>query len=429
MKLARQRLAHALGNPAQRVKDKMVDKDTILQRLPELTLKLYSDKRVKITSGGEIYIVDFWGLKILDAFSKPRPMGEVLSELARDVRSAQDWIDLTSQVMGLVKAGILVEPDARQVPQLRAGLFGFDAAYIHIQMLNDRRRTGAYLQALQESVKPGDVVLDLGTGSGILGVAAAQAGAGTVYAIEASGIAEVAGQVFKANGCDKKIHLLQGWSTQVDLPERVDLLVSELIGNDPLHERVLEMMIDGRKRFLKAGGKLIPARIRVYALPVSLPEEIYQQYIFTKPMLEEWGEWYQIDFSPLLDARAAGSLGVGFDPRQARTWGALSDEVLLTSIDFSTLETSYVDIRKEICLTNTGLLNAVLVYFELDLAEGVQLSTRPSDVLDDNHWSIMAWLLNDTLHVREKERVILQYAYQAQATSNGVKVTRRVDDL
>ncbi len=67
-------------------------------------------------------------------------------------------------------------------------------------MLHDERRTGDYLRALAAAVRPDDVVLDIGTGSGVLAVAAARAGARRVYAVEASDIAEVAARVFEVNG-------------------------------------------------------------------------------------------------------------------------------------------------------------------------------------------------------------------------------------
>ena len=89
-------------------------------------------------------------------------------------------------------------------------------------MLHDDRRTGDYLAALAEAVRPGDVVLDIGTGSGVLAVAAARAGARRVYAVEASDIAEVAERVFAANGVTDTVTLVPGWSREIELPEPAD---------------------------------------------------------------------------------------------------------------------------------------------------------------------------------------------------------------
>lgn len=98
-------------------------------------------------------------------------------------------------------------------------------------MLPDDRRTGDHLAAIEEAVRPGDVVLNIGTG--VLAVAAARAGARRVYAVEASDIAEVAGRVFAANGVQDRVTLIPGWSRTVDLPEPVDVLVAATEGRRP----------------------------------------------------------------------------------------------------------------------------------------------------------------------------------------------------
>ena len=87
----------------------------------------------------------------------------------------------------LIEEGALVRPDPGRPPTS-----GWADPVEHARMLHDDRRTGDYLAALVATIRPGDVVLDIGTGSGILAVAAARAGARHVYAVEASDIADVA---------------------------------------------------------------------------------------------------------------------------------------------------------------------------------------------------------------------------------------------
>jgi predicted RNA methylase len=70
----------------------------------------------------------------------------------------------------------------------------------------------------------------------MLAIAAACASS-HVYAIEASGIGKLAKAIFKANGLADRITLIEGWSTQVNLPEKADVLISEIIGNEPLGEQ------------------------------------------------------------------------------------------------------------------------------------------------------------------------------------------------
>ena len=94
-----------------------------------------------------------------------------------------------------------------------------DALALHGQLLDHRSRTQAYLKVVRDVVRPGSVVVDLGTGSGVLGVAAARAGAARVYAIEATAMAGVAQQVAAANGVADRVTVLRGWSQQILLPE------------------------------------------------------------------------------------------------------------------------------------------------------------------------------------------------------------------
>ena len=69
-----------------------------------------------------------------------------------------------------------------------------------------------------------------------------------------------------------RITLVPGWSRQIELPEQADLLVSEIIGNEPFEEEVLETTLDARRRLLKPGARLIPNALTLFARPLELPE-------------------------------------------------------------------------------------------------------------------------------------------------------------
>ena len=99
-------------------------------------------------------------------------------------------------------------------------------------MLQDLTRTGTYRHAfLSNAIDFKDkVVLDVGTGTGILALFACQAGARKVYAVEASQSAEIARALVEANGYSDRIEIIEAKLEDVTLPEKVDIIISEPIG-------------------------------------------------------------------------------------------------------------------------------------------------------------------------------------------------------
>ena len=140
----------------------------------------------------------------------------------------------------------------------------------HQLMLNDEIRMVAYKNAIQEVVKPGMVVLDLGTGTGILGLWALQAGAKHLYAIEVNPeIISTAIQTFERGGFSGKYEVFDGISYDVNLPIRVDIIISELIGNLGDNEDFVPILTDARQRFLKKEGRMLPSSVCMKLVPVS----------------------------------------------------------------------------------------------------------------------------------------------------------------
>ena len=140
-------------------------------------------------------------------------------------------------------------------------------------MVIDERRTRPYVEALKRTVKPGDVVLDIGTGTGFFAFLAAQLGAARVYAIEPDDAIDVA-RLCAANNVDSdRIRWIQGMSTEIDLPERVDVVIGDLHGTLPFFKHNIESLKDARTRHLKPGGHLFPCRDVLYVAPASADAE------------------------------------------------------------------------------------------------------------------------------------------------------------
>ena len=141
----------------------------------------------------------------------------------------------------------------------------------HRTLIGDRVRIAAYHDALAKVIRKGEtVVADIGTGTGILAFIAAKLGAKKVYAYEMSEIGAVA-EKLKALNRMRAVELLPGRSTDHIDPPRVDVVVTETLGNFALEEFLVETMNDARARYLKPGGVLIPNAVSQVVAPVISP--------------------------------------------------------------------------------------------------------------------------------------------------------------
>jgi protein arginine N-methyltransferase 1 len=233
-------------------------------------------------------------------------------------------------------------------------------------MLADEVRMRAFERALRQTVKPGMVVLEIGTGPGALAVLACQLGAKRVYALEPNPVIQVAREIAAANGCADRIEFLEGVSTEVAGPIQADLIVSDLRGALPLLELHIPSIVDARRRFLAPGGALIGRADRLRVAIAEAPE-IYSKIV---------GPWER------------NSLGQDYSAARKRIVNEISrlhpaPEELLTSpglwatLDYRQIESPDVEGELSFQVTRDGTGHGIVIWFEADLAEGVQFSTGP----------------------------------------------------
>ena len=381
----------------------------MLRRAPELRIALDSTGAVTIHAGARrVARCGPHGLAVLDAFGEPAAFGEALAGLTARARGRHDWMDLARTVEYLVAAGVLEEAGAAR-PSLAPRSRGFDAARIHVAMLDDETRTAAYLTAIREVVRPGDVVVDLGTGTGVLAVAAAQAGARHVYAIEAGGIADYAQAVFDANGLGDRITLVRGWSTRVTLPERADVLVSETIGSEPLEEGVERAIADARERLLVAEPRFVPRAVRTLALPVTIPPAALSRWTFTAENTQAWSGRYGMDLRPLSATPRVAAVQYRARHAVTRRWTALAEPVRLAELDLTTGGAAALPDARTTA-SRAGVLNGILLYFELEVGPGSRITTHPATAPEHCHWRNPVWLLPAETRVRPGDVIAMRYA-------------------
>lgn len=145
-------------------------------------------------------------------------------------------------------------------------------------MIVDVERFTAYQKAIASAVRPGDAVAEIGCGPGVFSLLACQAGARRVYAIDSAPVVEIGRQLAAANGFSGRIEFIQNDSRKTSLPERVNVIISDVRGAVPLFDHAISIIEDARKRFLTDGGMLIPQRDTLKAAIIEAPAQ-YERII------------------------------------------------------------------------------------------------------------------------------------------------------
>jgi hypothetical protein len=201
--------------------------------------------------------------------------------------------------------------------------------------LRDVERTEAFLAAIARVVRPGDVVVEAGAGSGVLSLAAAAAGAGCVYAVELDPfLARCLRRTVALNGFADRIAVVCGDVRDVALPRAVDLLVAELIDTGLLDEGQVPVLNALHERgVIGPATRLIPARYRTFADLIELDDRAYG-FRFAAPV-HDWrtfrlvgSRWHPLALRPLTGRAAVAEVDFRrpVEPRLMR-------EVVLTARD------------------------------------------------------------------------------------------------
>jgi len=231
-------------------------------------------------------------------------------------------------------------------------------------MIADRVRMDAYTEALRQSITPDSIVLDIGSGTGIFALLSCHFGARRVYAIETDDAIEVAKEIAKANSFEDRIEFIQARSTEVTLPERANLMISDLRGVLPFYQHNIPAVIDARTRLLDPAAVMIPLRDVIWAAIVEAPEP--------RRRLDQWDDF------PGLDQRAAKRL-------VANTWwrARVSPDQLLslpqcvTTLDYPAVDNPDLSTAVQFTVTRSGTGHGVLVWFDTELAKDIGFSNGP----------------------------------------------------
>lgn len=241
----------------------------------------------------------------------------------------------------------------------------------HKDMLRDVVRTSAYSDAIRALVKPGSRVIDFGTGTGVLAIFAARAGAARVDAIERTPMVRNAREIARRSGCPEIVfHHADHESFRTD--GRADVIISEWMGHFVFFESMLEPLIALRDKWLAPGGVMLPARVSLFA-GLVVDEEMYEDGCFLE------GRPYGIDFGPIADLPLRQSRLVTLDEEQV-----LGEHCNLGALDMLTVTGTPERLTGTLLPSREATTFGLLAWFDAVLGAGVELGTGPHQ--PPTHW-------------------------------------------
>ncbi len=235
----------------------------------------------------------------------------------------------------------------------------------HHAMLADDVRMQSYLQAILKAVEPGDIVLDIGSGTGILAYFACMAGARHVYAVEQDPLIGLAEAISHQNGFQDRITFINDWSDHVELPQPVDVLVTETIGNMGFEEGVLGWIIDARDRLLAENGRIVPRSVELVMVPTEDPGGL--------AFLHDWQEEsYTLDLSPVGGIVANNLIWHSLSPKSF-----LSAPAVVAQAELVAVESSEISGEAQFVASRDGEVHGLGCWFRSTLVSGITISNGP----------------------------------------------------
>ncbi|KAM8749409.1 protein arginine N-methyltransferase 2 [Acanthopagrus schlegelii] len=318
------------------------------------------------------------------------------------------WAELQG-VIGYVPAGYLRQDAAEEEdtsledPWQDEEYFGsYGTLRLHLEMLSDKSRTEAYRQVVLSNSASlrNKVVMDLGCGTGIISLFCAQlAQPSGVYAVEASSMAEYTRQLVKQNSCEEVVTVLQGRAEEIELPEQVDVLVSEWMGNCLLFEFMVESVLLARDRWLKDGGVMWPSSAALTLVPCQANSYYAEKMAF-------WERPYGLDFTPLQPLAqqeffAKPKFSHLIEPNDCLT--VPCDVILLDMYTLQVKDLEEIKGQFHFCVEKSGVFHGFTAWFTVhfkSLEAGgatVELNTGPNS--DPTHWKQTLFMLDRPVSV------------------------------
>uniref|UniRef100_A0A8C1W2I4 type I protein arginine methyltransferase n=1 Tax=Cyprinus carpio TaxID=7962 RepID=A0A8C1W2I4_CYPCA len=271
---------------------------------------------------------------------------------------------------------------------------------IHEEMLKDEVRTLTYRNSMYHNkhIFKDKIVLDVGSGTGILSMFAAKAGAKHVYGIECSSISEYSEKIIKSNHLDNVITIIKGKVEETELPvDQVDIIISEWMGYCLFYESMLKTVIYARDKWLKPGGFMFPDRATLYV--VAIEDRQYKDF-----KIHWWENVYGFDMTCIRNVAMMEPLVDIVDPKQVVT-----NSCLIKEVDIYTVKPEDLAFTSAFCLQiqRNDYVHALVTYFNIEFTKchkKTGFSTAPD--APSTHWKQTVFYLEEYLTVRRGEEIL-----------------------
>ncbi|KTW30325.1 hypothetical protein T552_00798 [Pneumocystis carinii B80] len=270
---------------------------------------------------------------------------------------------------------------------------------IHEEMLKDEVRTLSYRDAIYQNkhLFQDKIVLDVGCGTGILSLFAANAGAKLVIGIDMSDIIDKAEEIVKINGFSDRIHLIKGRMENITLPvDKVDIIVSEWMGYFLFYESMLETVLLARDLYLKEGGLMFPSKASMFIAGIEDAE-------YKEEKIGFWNNVYGFNFTPIQKLAMKEPL---VDTVELRA--VVTDPYHLLTLDLYTTKKEDLSFTKkwELKARKKDYIHAIIAWFDIEFhssGKPVRFSTGPHARY--THWKQTIFYLNHTIDIDEGQTI------------------------
>jgi len=354
---------------------------------------------------------------------KDNELTAVLEDMTKMKGTAQTLFN-TSVEDGGEKSKQKVVPvsEARSVAEDHSYFQSYAHYSIHYEMLSDSVRTSSYRNALINNTDRlrDALVLDIGCGTGILSMFAAEAGAKSVVGVDCSDIIYQAMDIVRENKMEEKVKLVKGRLEETELPyEKYDIIVSEWMGYFLLFEGMLDSVLSARDKYLAPGGMVLPNRCTIEVCAISDSERYDSLVGFWRDV---YGYKMSCMRSPILEEAS-----VEVVPNQF----VVSNAVKVLDLDINKCSVADTEFTSsfDLHVTKECDVTGILGYFDtfFDLANPVMFSTGPQ--VKPTHWKQTVFFLPEKLHVTENQVLSCKMVCKRMKTdARALKVALTVDD-